>query len=486
MKQIPGLMLLTCLCGAFLATAYPGVAADASANAPAAAKPRDLVLLRDVPHIEQKPDFCGEACVAMWLAKLGQPARTQDQVFNASGLDPALGRGCHTRELKVALDRIGFSPGPVFTVVTAGDLKAIRGAFDLVLADLEAGVPSIVCMRYSPKPNAPEHFRLLLGYDPVTDQVIYHEPAEADGAYRRLAKDAFLDLWPLKYGQDKWTLVRLRLEQEVDMFAKSSSPAGFTSADFAQHVMRLRKTLPAGFTVVVQKPFVVVGDEEASVVQQRAEGTVKWAADHLRAAYFPKDPPEIITVWLFKDKDSYQSHTKEMFHDTPDTPFGYYSAEHRALIMNIATGGGTLVHEMVHPLMRANFAKCPDWLNEGLASLYEQCGPRDDDIIGFTNWRLAGLQKAIRAGHVPSFEALLATRDGDFYSGDKGTNYAQARYLCYYLQEQGLLRKYFRAFQAAVAADPTGVDTLRVTIGRTDLKAFQKEWEAWVLKLRFP
>ncbi len=88
MKQIPGLVLLTCLCAAFLATAYPGVAADPSSNAPAA-RPRDLVLLRNVPHIEQKPDFCGEACVAMWLAKLGQPEWTQDQVFNAARLDPA-------------------------------------------------------------------------------------------------------------------------------------------------------------------------------------------------------------------------------------------------------------------------------------------------------------------------------------------------------------------------------------------------------------
>ena len=41
------------------------------------------------------------------------------------------------------------------------------------------------------------------------------------------------------------------------------------------------------------------------------------------------------------------------------TPYGYYSAAHRALIMNIATGGGTLVHEIVHPFVRANFPQMP-------------------------------------------------------------------------------------------------------------------------------
>ena len=43
-------------------------------------------------------------------------------------------------------------------------------------------------------------------------------------------------------------------------------------------------------------------------------------------------------------------------------------------IMNIATGGGTLVHEIVHPYVEANFPGCPAWFNEGLGSLYEACG----------------------------------------------------------------------------------------------------------------
>ena len=34
--------------------------------------------------------------------------------------------------------------------------------------------------------------------------------------------------------------------------------------------------------------------------------------------------------------------------------------------MNISTGGGTLVHEIVHPFIEANFPACPPWLNEGL------------------------------------------------------------------------------------------------------------------------
>ena len=154
--------------------------------------------------------------------------------------------------------------------------------------------------------------------------------------------------------------------------------------------------------------------------------------------------------------------------------------------MNISTGGGTLVHEIVHPFVAANFPQCPAWFNEGLGSLYEQCGDVDGRIHGFTNWRLPGLQKAIRAKHVPAFKTLYATTDEQFYSEDRGTNYAQTRYLCYYLQEHGLLGEFYRRFLAHHESDPTGYETLKAVLGRDDMDAFQKQWEPWVLKLKYP
>src|SRR4051812_29501022 len=76
------------------------------------------VLIRGVPNVMQRPDFCGEACVEMVLRKLGKRG-DQDYVFNMSGLDPALGRGCYTRELTHAVRRIGFRPGEVVYSVEA-------------------------------------------------------------------------------------------------------------------------------------------------------------------------------------------------------------------------------------------------------------------------------------------------------------------------------------------------------------------------------
>lgn len=261
---------------------------------------------------------------------------------------------------------------------------------------------------------------------------------------------------------------------------------GFTDADYAEHILKLKKKIPSpAFTMLIQKPFVVIGDEPAAIVAVRAEQTVKWATARLMKMYFKKTPDDIIDIWLFKDKASYEKYTWEIFSDKPDTPYGYSSSEHKALIMNIGTGGGTLVHEIVHPFIAANFPDCPSWLNEGLGSLYEQSQAKGDEIVGLTNWRLAGLQEAIRLNLVPSFRELTSTTTTEFYNKDRGTNYAQARYLCYYLQEKGLLTKFYHAFYAARAEDPTGYKTLQSVLGKKDMHAFQQEWEGYVLKLRF-
>lgn len=442
------------------------------------------VLIRNVPHIQQKPDFCGEACVAMALQKLGKPA-DQDFVFDVSGLSPLQGRGCFTKELAVAVQKTGFAPGLVWHKVVpataAGQLDAL---FQTIHSDLQNGHTSIVCMHYDDQPNTTEHFRLIVGYDAQHDDLLFHEPAEANGAYRRMSRAMFLKLWPLKYKTDEWTVVSMRLRPTRNLVGKTS--AEFTDADFAQHIRKLRERLPSEhFNIVLQKPFVVVGDEPIATVQRRSIQTVKWSVDRLKKDYFKKDPDKIIDVWLFRDKKSYETNTVKLFGRKPTTPYGYYSSTDEALVMNINTGGGTLVHEIVHPFIESNFPDCPSWFNEGFASLYEQCRDRDGHIWGSTNWRLNGLKEAIAERRVPAFKTLCSTTRHQFYSEDKGINYAQARYLCYYLQEQGLLKTFYHEFRKNVESDPTGYKTLQSVLGTKDMDAFKKRWEAYTAALHF-
>ena len=228
----------------------------------------------------------------------------------------------------------------------------------------------------------------------------------------------------------------------------------FTKAEYAAHIKQLRSKLRklglGAMAVRVEDPFVVVGDGTVAELQQ-ASGTVRWAADILEQDFFAKRPTKILDIYLFSDAPSYEAGVEALTGEVPDTMYGFYSSSKRALFMNISTGGGTLVHEIVHPYVEADFPDAPPWLNEGLGSLFEQSGERDDHIIGLTNWRLAGLQRAIAADAVPPFRMLTALGTGAFYADDTGVHYAQSRYLMYYLQEHGLLRDFYRRFRAARA-----------------------------------
>jgi len=445
------------------------------------------VTLTAVPFVKQKPDFCGEACIEMAARRLGK-GYDQDAVFAQTGLDPALGRGAYTKELVLAAQRLGFEPGQVWSQIDAHDpAPGLGDAFAALHADLVRGVPSIVCMHYDERPNTTEHFRLVVGYDQAADEVVYHEPAEEAGAYRRMKRDRFEDLWPLKYDSAKWSLVRIALSP-----GKLAEPAPATStfspADYAQHVMKLRERLEekklGKLNIRIEEPFVVVGNDSPDVLAKRAQ-TVRWAADHLEKDFFQKRPSRILDVYLFNDETSYDRGVAILTGSAPTTPYGFYSSTHAGLFMNIATGGGTLVHEIVHPYVEADLLDAPAWLNEGLGSLFEQSAEREGHIIGLTNWRLAGLQRAIKRDQVPTFAALAAMSDRVFYDQDRGTNYAQARYLFHYMQERGQLVPFYKAYRAAQKADPSGYATLQKVLGEKDMADFKLRWQEYVLGLRF-
>lgn len=442
------------------------------------------ILIRDVPHVRQKPDFCGEACLAMALQKHGVKA-DQDFVFDQSGLSPLLGRGCYTKELAQATTAVGFRIGKVWYRFPVGEAdRSLDQLFQVIHSDLKKGRMSIVCMHYDEQPETTEHFRLIVGYDSDRDEVLFHEPAQKDAAYQRMARAKFLKLWPLKYTNEEWTAVLLRLEETDALKGEMSSER--TDADYAQHIYALKKRLPdESFQIVLEKPFVVIGNETEAKVQGHATNTVAWAVSHLKRQYFSKDPLEIVDIWLFKDKETYEANCVKLFGRKPTTPYGYYSSADKALVMNISTGGGTLVHEIVHPFIESNFPDCPSWFNEGLASLYEQCREVDGRIMGSTNWRLNGLQKAISDRSVPPFETLCRTTRIEFYNEDPGTNYSQARYLCYYLQEHGLLQEYYHQFNRNCRKDPSGYQTLMKVLETQDMAAFKERWEAWTATLEF-
>jgi hypothetical protein len=235
---------------------------------------------------------------------------------------------------------------------------------------------------------------------------------------------------------------------------------------------------------LVAPPFVIAGNGSPPRLERYRDGTILAAARALRATFFRKEPQEPVLILLFESEQPYRRLAKRWFQDDEVSGFGYFRRNQRVMLMNVGTGTGTLVHELTHALIEPDFPDVPDWFNEGLASLYEQCSLDGDTIKGHENWRLAGLQQELKAGRLRSLEAMI--KDPDFYQDAlQGVNYAQARYLMLYLQEKGLLTRYYKQFRENRKADPTGALTLKKVIAPQALEPFERDWRAWVTNLRF-
>jgi len=190
---------------------------------------------------------------------------------------------------------------------------------------------------------------------------------------------------------------------------------------------------------------------------------------------------------VFQNERSYERNVRELFGDSPESPYGYYEPCDHALVINLAMGDGTLVHELVHPLMEADFPEAPTWLNEGLASLYEQPAELDGRIVGLPNWRLPRLQDAIKHGWAPSLKETMGASRRRFYGTRRRSHYyAVARYLCFYLQHRGLLEHYYRTLRLAHGDDPDGVETLGQLLGQPSWSQLEQQWAHFVLGLQYP
>ena len=109
------------------------------------------------------------------------------------------------------------------------------------------------------------------------------------------------------------------------------------------------------------------------------------------------------------------------------------------MVMNIGSGVGTLTHEIVHPLVESDFPSAPTWLNEGIASVFEQPQiPRPGEIHGGKNWRWPRLKKALTTPAEKDKARLdhyFGMKDDTFRGDDEDLNYAAARYICQWMDD---------------------------------------------------
>jgi hypothetical protein len=186
-------------------------------------------------------------------------------------------------------------------------------------------------------------------------------------------------------------------------------------------------------------------------------------------------------VFLYDGTESYSRHVRHRLGRRPSSRLGIYLPTERTLHINVGSGYGWLCHELWHALGDFDWPGRPAWLDEGMASLFEEPRFRAGKIEGTANWRAWILHEYMAVGRFVPLSDLLATTPGEFYSGPRrAVHYAEARALCLYLQERGVLERFYARFRDGREKDPKGRRALCEVLGAERLDEVESAWKAWL------
>lgn len=235
----------------------------------------------------------------------------------------------------------------------------------------------------------------------------------------------------------------------------------------------------------VENVFVLVTPAGAGSLGE-AKGTTKRVLEAYFNGRFSKRPDKAISVYLFPDAKPYEAYCQSRYAAACGTPYGFYRPDERRIVMNAGPGIGTLTHELVHPIVETDFPQAPEWVNEGIASLFEAFSmPAPGQIRGVKNWRHPRLLRALRSEKErteASMSTLFGMSDRTFRNDDEDLHYATARYLCQWLDQQGKLWPFYQHYRDHFAEDPTGALSFRAVMGKSPAEA-NDAWMSWVKRL---
>jgi hypothetical protein len=236
-------------------------------------------------------------------------------------------------------------------------------------------------------------------------------------------------------------------------------------------------------TEVVAGTWLVVGAPDYRAATPSGVALMRDAFAAYFNGRFRRGPSRAIAVYLFGTAGAYERYCRQRWSEPCISKYGFYHPSEHRLVMNAGLGLGTLTHELVHPILEADFPGAPTWINEGIASLFEApVLPRPGEIHGRKNWRHPRLVAALaNPGERASarLERLFGMPDGTFRGPGEDLHYSMARYLCQWLDGNGWLWPFYQRWRDGFAADPTGERTFAAVVGATPRETHAR-WERWV------
>jgi hypothetical protein len=228
------------------------------------------------------------------------------------------------------------------------------------------------------------------------------------------------------------------------------------------------------------------GDADENSLETIYRSIVEPTTNRLYGTLFDNKPRYIIPIYLAGgsiNEDDYQKYSNycKRIHNRPaGARVGYHLPFDNSVMIWLATGGGTLNHELVHALMAADYPDAPGWLSEGIASMNEELGSGAEPL---DNYRLFYIRAAYdRFNRFISLEKLIGLPGQEFSSTQTAMLHsAYARYFSMYLNDKKVLSRIYKGIRSLPELNVSSQRELLEKHLAKSLQDIQTDWQNWVL-----
>lgn len=243
----------------------------------------------------------------------------------------------------------------------------------------------------------------------------------------------------------------------------------FAHFDYNSVIKAKSRIIPDGMTITKFKYFVVFSDMNDELTCKLIDNDMRNTIDAMTNNYVNKLPDAVTPIFLFEKYENYKKFVIDNY-DIPEddiSPYGFYKISKNVIVIRYVSWKGSILHEITHRFIRADFPDAPSWFDEGFASLNEKSVYKDGNLEGEFSLRILPLRRAIKENTYTGLKHLMQTDDDELYGKRTSYYYAQSRYLLMYLQEKGLLQKYYKTFRDNHKKDNTGITQLEEITGKS-------------------
>lgn len=270
--------------------------------------------------------------------------------------------------------------------------------------------------------------------------------------------------------------------------------------DAAGIAAALAPVAPAGARIHVVSRYAFVtkagqSDDQMAAIAARLDAYLAF----LDRTYGIRLPPYYLALYLVPDQADLRAVARDLHKlDVSPATIGYtFRDDQSAVALIPGTAIGTLFHELFHLVVRSTFGDIPQWLDEGIAALYEVSEINGGNVQGVRNWR--GPVLLDLWSRRPPLRDVIAA---DWYVSDTpseqfnsagappsskevAAQFAVARYFALYLQDKGKLGAVFarvKALEPDESVTPAAAALGAVTAEMGPLDALQTDFDRWFLE----